>query len=294
MFNRRMGLAAVVASLISVTPSLAQDKAAAAAAAAPPPVQRAELWNTEQFVIHSKILGRDLLVQVVKPLMPVEGKVPAVYMLDGNLYTSFAMNPMMGAFAGEYAPAYFIGVGYAEQSPLHWYRQRNTDLIHAAGVAMDDPMLKGVRSGGGALFQRFLVDELRNAVESRYPIDPGRTVLSGISLGGLFTTRVLLDEPGAFGAYLIGSPSIWAEPGLIARARVARLRSGTKIYVSAGGAEDKDQLASERALATALRENSSGVAVTEWIVPNDGHVGFAPAFFDQALKTVLPPSRPAR
>jgi predicted alpha/beta superfamily hydrolase len=276
--------------LISATPGLAQEPTAPAKAS----VQRVELWNSEQFVIHSKILGRDLLIQVVKPLGPAKGKAPAVYLLDGNLYTSFALNPMVGAFLGEYAPAYFIGVGYTEQSTLHWVRQRNTDLIHAPNVAMDEPLLKGVQSGGGALFQRFLVEEVRPAVESRYPIDPDRTVLSGISLGGLFATRVLLDEPGAFSAYLIGSPSIWAEPGLVARARVARLRSGAKIYVSAGASEEAEQVASARALAAALRENPSGVAVTEWIVPNEGHVGFAPAFFGQALKTVLPPSPPAK
>jgi len=284
MLTLRMGLAAMLLGWSLATPSFAQDKTP------PAPVQRAEMWNTEQYVFHSKILGRDMLIQVVKPLMPAKGKVPGVYLLDGNLYTSFALNPVMGAFGGEYAPAYFIGVGYTEQSALHWFRQRTTDLIHAPDVDMDDPMLKGVRSGGGALFQRFLVEELRPEVESRYPIDPDRTVLSGISLGGLFTTRVLLDAPGAFGAYLIGSPSIWAEPGLVARARSARLRGGTKIYISAGGLEDAEQLTSARALAAALRGNPSGVAVTEWIVPNEAHAGFAPAFFGQGLKTVLPPS----
>lgn len=289
---RWSALAALLLGWLLATPGLAQDRTAPATA--PAPVQRAELWNTEQFVIHSRILGREMLIQVVKPLMPAKGKVPAVYLLDGNLYTSFALNPMTGAFLGEYAPAYFIGVGYTEQNILHWVRQRSTDLIHAANVDLDDPMLEGVRSGGGALFQRFLVEELRPAVESRYPIDPDRTVLSGISLGGLFTTRVLLDQPGAFGAYLIGSPSVWAEPGVVVRARTARLRSGTRIYVSAGASEEAEHLSSARALAAALRANPSGVAVTEWIVPNEGHAGFAPAFFGQGLKTVLPPAPPEK
>jgi len=281
-FTRRMGLAAALLGGLLAPQSFAQDQPAPVAA----PVQSAELWNTEQFVIRSDILGRDMLIQVVKPMMPVSGKAPGVYLLDGNQFTSLALNPMLGSFLGEYAPAYFIGVGYAEQSMIHWRRQRTTDLIHAPGVAIDG----GVTSGGGALFQRFLVDELRPAVESRYPIDPEQTVLAGISLGDLFTTRVLLDEPGAFGGYMIGSPSIWAEPSLLDRARIAPLRSGTKIYVSAGASENAAHLATARALAAALRNNPSGVAVTEWIVPNEGHVGFAPAFFSQALKTVLPPA----
>lgn len=287
MFGRR-NFTALLLTCLSAAPGFAQDRPASISITEPS-APRAELWNAEQFVLHSKVLNRDMLIQVVKPLGPPKGKLPGVYLLDGDLYTSFALNPMMGGLKGEYAPAFFIGIGYADGSAIQWFRQRGTDLIHAPNVAFDDPMLKGVRSGGGALFQRFLVSELRPALESRYPVDPGRTLLSGISLSGLFATRVLLDQPSAFGAYMIGSPSVWAEPGLVARAREARLPAGTQVYVSAGGDEDADQLAGTRTLAAALRENSSRVAVTEWIVPNEGHVGFAPAFFSQALKTILPP-----
>lgn len=286
MSQSRKVILALLLSWGLTTPALAQERSTAS------PTQRVELWNSEQFVLPSAILGRDMLIQVVKPLMPVEGKAPAVYMVDGNLYTAFAVNPAMGAGMGEYSPAYFIGIGYVEQSARHWFRQRITDLVHAPNVDLEDPRVEGVPSGGGALFQRFIVEEVRPAVESRYPIDPEKTVLSGVSLGGLFVTHVLLDQPDAFGAYLIGSPSLWAEPDLIARARSASLRGGIKVYVSAGGSEEAEHLASARALAAALRDNPSGVAVTEWIVPDEGHMGFAPAFFGQALKTVLPPTEP--
>ena len=289
MFFRYLPVfAALFAGSTFALPALAQGQNAPA----PAPVQRAELWNTEQFVIRSNILGRDMLIQVVKPLAPPQGRVPAVYMVDGNLYTSFAINPMVGAFTGEYAPAYFIGVGYPEQSALQWVRQRATDLLHQPNVDVAGPgyeYMEGVRSGGGALFQRFLTEELRPLVEARYAIDRERTVLAGISYGGLFTTRVMLDDPAAFSAYLIGSPSIDVEPGLVARARNVQLRRGTQVYVSAGGSEEAEHLANARALAAALRDNPSGATVTEWIVPDEGHVGFAPAFFGRALKTVLPP-----
>lgn len=288
MFFRWLSaFAALLAGLTLGSPGLAQNQGAST----PAPVERAELWNTEQFTIRSNILGRDMLIQVVKPLAPPQGRIPAVYMVDGNLYTSFAINPMVGAFTGEYAPAYFIGVGYLEQSALQWVRQRATDLLHQPNVDVAGPgyeYMEGVRSGGGALFQRFLTEELRPLVEARYAIDSDRTILAGISYGGLFTTRVMLDDPSAFSAYLIGSPSLDVEPGLVARARTVQLRRGTQVYVSAGGSEEAEHLAYSRALAAALRANPSGAAVTEWIVPDEGHVGFAPAFFGRALKTVLP------
>ncbi len=291
IYLRRTGLVVLLSGGILATPSVAQDRTV------PAPVQRAELWSTEQFTFRSNILGRDMLIQVVKPLAPPQGRVPGVYMVDGNLYTSFAVNPMVGAFLGEYAPAYFIGVSYPEQSTLQWVRQRATDLLHLPNVELvtpDAPFMEGVRSGGGALFQRFLTEELRPLVEGRYAIDSSRTVLAGISYGGLFTTRVMLDDPTAFSAYLIGSPSIDVEPGLVARARTVRLRRGSQVFVSAGGSEEAEHIASTRALAAALRENPSGAIVTEWIVPDEGHVGFAPAFFGRALKTVLPPAPSTR
>jgi predicted alpha/beta superfamily hydrolase len=294
-FKQIIGAAGLLAACISGTPGFAQDQGGSVQS--PTPAQRAELWNTEQFVIRSTILGRDMLIQVVKPLAPPERNIPGVYLVDGNLYTSFAVNPMVGAFLGEYAPAYFIGVSYPEQSPLHWVRQRATDLLHAPNVNLagpDFPYMEGVRSGGGALFQRFLVEELRPLVEARYAIDSSRTVLAGVSFGGLFTTRVMLDAPTAFSAYLIGSPSLWVEPSLVERARTAQLQRGSRVFVSAGGSEEEAQVASARALAAALRENPSGAAVTEWIVPDEGHAGFAPAFFGRALKTVLPPAPATR
>lgn len=283
-------LAGVLAAGLATSGAGAQETGPSVASAKPPTV-RAEMWNTEQFVIRSQILGRDMLIQVAKPMLPSKGKVPAVYLVDGNLYASFALNPMAGAFVGEYAPAYYVAVGYPEQNALHWLRQRATDLLHQPDVVVDDePGMKDVRSGGGALFQRFLVEEVRPQVEARYPIDGERTVLSGISFGGLFAARVMLDQPSAFGAYLIGSPSLWADPELVTRARTAALRLDTRIYISAGGAEEAKHLASIKALAAALRANRSGVMVTEWIVPEEGHVSFAPTFFSRALKTVLPPA----
>lgn len=286
-FKQITGAVALLAACLLTSHAVTQ----AQPAPSPTRAERAELWNTEQFVFRSTILGRDMLIQVVKPLSPPQGRIPAVYMVDGNVYTSFAINPMVGAFTGEYAPAYFIGVGYPEQSPLQWARQRATDLLHQPNVDLagpDYPYMEGVQSGGGALFQRFLKEELRPLVEGRYAIDSNRTVLAGISYGGLFTTRVMLDDPTAFSAYLIGSPSLDVEPSLVARARTVQLRRGTQVFVSAGGAEEAEHLAFTRALAAALRANPSGATVTEWIVPEEGHVGFAPAFFGRALATVLP------
>ena len=71
--------------------------------------------------------------------------------------------------------------------------------------------------GGAADFLHFLRHELEPWVRRNYRTAPGDTTLFGHSLGGLFATWVMLSDPGAFRRYLIGSPSLWWDDGLVSR-----------------------------------------------------------------------------
>ena len=63
--------------------------------------------------------------------------------------------------------------------------------------------------GGGELFRRFLVEELRPLIAARWSVNPDDQTLYGYSLGGLFALNALFDDPAAFNAYVAASPSIW-------------------------------------------------------------------------------------
>lgn len=67
-------------------------------------------------------------------------------------------------------------------------------------------------AGGGSDFLSFLRDELQPWVEGRYRTAPFR-VLVGHSLGGLFVTQVLIEDPHAFQGYISISPSLWWDEG---------------------------------------------------------------------------------
>lgn len=245
-------------------------------------IQRAELWNSEQFVLRSKILERDFLIQVAKPFGEVEGKVPAVYLTDGNmLFAAAAAVAAPNAGKESAGPAYFIGIGYPEQDRETWLRRRAADLTHR-DLKGKDP------TGDGARFARFLIDELRPAIEARYPVDPARRILAGYSFGGLFATRMLLDHPEAFDTWLIASPSIWAEPQLLTRARQFK-SSGEQVFIAVGAQEAPFMLAGASGLHDALRRPDSGVSVQYWTVPDENHVTVPNAFLARALRFALPP-----
>jgi predicted alpha/beta superfamily hydrolase len=63
--------------------------------------------------------------------------------------------------------------------------------------------------GGGRQFARFLEDELKPWVSHRYAVRGDDWAIIGSSLGGLFLTHVLVETPGIFHRYGIGSPSYW-------------------------------------------------------------------------------------
>jgi len=70
-------------------------------------------------------------------------------------------------------------------------------------------------SGGAKNFLRFLETELIPHLESRYRLEPFR-LLAGHSMGGLFVSYALLENPGLFQAYLAMSPTLpWDSDWLI-------------------------------------------------------------------------------
>ena len=275
---------------------------AASAQAVPPGLAAktgAEIWYTEQFVVHSKIVGRDFLIQVAKPPTLAAGaKAPAVYVMDGNSSFALAAAIMLpSAAGGSIAPAFIVGVGYPSQKQADWSELRGRDLtfLHPPPSDPPDPSDPSNRAptGEAAKFERFLREELRPLGEARYPIN--RAFLAGHSYGGLFATHVLLNDPTAFDGYLIGSPSIWAEPSLLEKAAAFRAPSRLPVFIAVGAreAEQKDSfyhmVSNAEALAARLTDHASNLDVKAWVVPDENHTTVKPAFLARALQFALPP-----
>lgn len=108
-------------------------------------------WYSDQFVIHSKFVGRNFLIQAGRPHVTVSGKTPAIYLLDGD--TRFGMvAEMEGEFAdnGETAPSFVIGISYPEQTVTAWRKLRERDCLHVPR-SKTPPLPVGY--GEGAKFQ---------------------------------------------------------------------------------------------------------------------------------------------
>jgi predicted alpha/beta superfamily hydrolase len=255
-----------------------------------------------QFVLHSGRVGRDFLVVVTPPptasvldgSLPSQGrsanhKYPAIYALDGGWGIAGPLAQMM-AQTQIMSPAYVISIGY----PAGQTDPRNADLLHRAFI--DSGQTYG---GSGAVFQKFLTEDLRPFLESQYPLDPERAILFGHSFGGLFTANVLATSPEAFSGYIIGSPSVWADPQLLPDlAAAASKGKGQRVYVAVGERETED-LGGKRAptmaqgvdqIAATLGAPDSTFKVEKHIFAGGTHISYYPMLVPTAFSWMLPPA----
>lgn len=237
---------------------------------------------TEQLVVHSTALDRDMLIEVTRPFAPLGSnhKAPAVYLLDGGYEFAGLEGWMLGG-SGGIKPAYMVAVGYKPAD----YGKRDADLT-------SQPVTRGghAEPGRALAYRTFLIDELRPFIEARYSVDPGQAVLVGHSLGGSFAAALLADRPAAFSGYVIGSPAIWNEPELVNRVAVAK-GLGERIFVAVGGEEESRMVQGVGRIVEALKGNKA-LNLNSRVFPGATHLSYYPELIAQGLAYVLPPKNP--
>ncbi|NIP57913.1 MAG: hypothetical protein GWM92_06625, partial [Gemmatimonadetes bacterium] len=183
----------------------------------------------------------------------------ALYVTDANLFfgTAVEMTRIMNQLFGELPPLLVVGIAYPTDDPRISAELRNRDFTPSeergfeeiAGAMQPDrePVLpEGERMGGADAFLDFLVKEVRPLVEERHDVAPGRSVLFGSSLGGLFTVYALLSRPRAFDHYIAVSPALWWDDEVLFDLG-AELSDGAddvsaRVFLGVGGLEEDDRL----------------------------------------------------
>jgi predicted alpha/beta superfamily hydrolase len=220
----------------------------------------------------SNVLNNSRGVWVYVPPTYLENttfRAPVVYMHDGqNLFTpgpfgEWQVDEMMNRTANDGFIAEAIVVG-----------------PEATGARIDEytPTNTAQYGGGrGDLYLRFLVEELKPAVDREFRTKPGReqTVLIGSSLGGLISTYAGVQKPDTFGNVGAMSPSTWWDNrwilGSVAGLRAAPNRP-LKVYVDSGNAGNSmDDVTNTAALAQAWRDRGYADEVTlKYVMQNGG------------------------
>jgi predicted alpha/beta superfamily hydrolase len=270
--------------LLSAQVSEKAPTAPTAPAAAGLIAERPYSGGAVELVFRSQRLGRDYAVVVTPPVgdFAARGrKFPAIYALDGGYGIAGPLGQFLGS-VGMMSLAYVVSIGAPDADRVY-------DFI-------DTPVESNgaVVGGGGQRFREFLIDELRPYLEARFAIDPTRSTLFGHSLGGAFTAGVLSRSPGAFSAYVIASPALWADPELpAALSKVASKGGVARIYLSVGENERADRLQDFERISAALSAAGSTFTVERRTFAGETHVSYLPQLVTNAFGWLLPADPPA-
>lgn len=200
------------------------------------------LPDTEVHYLQSEHVGDEFKVFVGRPHSSETAPPSVLFMGDpwGDFGTAVEVTRLLN-FTGDLPPLLVVAVGYRvvtiEENETIPGRGRDfTPTIDLTQTWGGPGMM-----GGAGRFLAFLRDELKPWVRERYGVDPDDSAFFGYSLGGLFATYVLLNEPATFRRYGIGSPTLGWDKGLMFdhEAEYARTHDDlpAKVFLSVGANE---------------------------------------------------------
>lgn len=294
---------ALTGCAMSVAPPATQKEARESATAVPGVV----LPDTESLRVHDPI-GRDYALWVALPAgyaVHPQKRYPVVYVTDA-LY-SFPLVRSVRNLVGQQGVNIedFILVGLPPQEGLTSKQSRSRDYTPSdpvrtpAGYYSDD-----VTYGGAAHYRDFLADHALPMIDARYRTDPARRVFAGHSYGALFGAYVLTTQPDMFGTYILSSPSLWFDQGLLPRMQDAAVMPSQPIRVllSVGGYETvkpgprystgNDMLRQSADFAGQLRRSGRKLQVENIVIDGEDHLTVYPRVITRALLEVLPGEGP--
>lgn len=249
------------------------------------------LENTQIIPIRSKNTGRDHEIVIVLPANYAanpDKTYPVLYFLDAYWNT-----PMVSATYGNLVydnkVPEFIAVGFSYPQGADYGVERRIDYT----ITPAEP-----KSGGADAFLAFITQEVAPLVESRFR---GRTtdrVLSGHSLGGLFTVAAAYKAPGFFAGHIALSPAASWDHGALSRLDNAWAKEhrslDSRMYICYGTDEPapfRDPIIAFQKQLAARRYK--GLALLNYRIEGADHSGVKGEGYTRGLTWVWAAKKPA-
>jgi hypothetical protein len=180
------------------------------------------LPDTQVRELRSQETGADYQLLIATPPSYADsGKTyPVVYMLDADYSFALTRNIVRHYVErGQLPEMILVGVAYpgAAEDFKVYAANRTRDYTPSLNVPVsttEPATVEPVARGGAVRFRNFIANEVIPFMAMNFPVGADRTFI-GHSYGGLFGAYVLLTEPELFKRYIIVSPSLWYDNGLI-------------------------------------------------------------------------------
>jgi len=269
--------------------------------------------RSEVHTLSSEVRGRDYRISVAFPMSygETDADYPVLYTLDADL--GYALGPtILGTLAlgGEVEEAIIVGIGYGDVSVEDWQWLRGIDLTPTQDATYEEqirqmaPDAQEVLAGRANEFLRFLTEEVRPFVESRYRVAEEGNGLFGDSLGGLFALYTLFHAPESFDRYIVGSPSIWWDDRVTMQYEedyaAGHSDLAAEVFMSVGLLEEDPKVPASAAAAMvsnvrelADRLNGRGypnLTLTTHFFEGETHLSVVPVNLGWGLRTLYAPN----
>ncbi len=253
------------------------------------------LPGTDQRLLRSTVgdIGYKLYVSLPRQYRTSGEDYPVLYLLDADYSFAIARNVVEHLSDRGDLPSLIV-VGIAYDGPPAYRLNRTRDYTPSPVPTGGYGSAYQAVSGGGPLFSQFIADDLIPFIEREYRATSER-VLVGHSYGGLFATWVALTAPDLFDGYVIVSPSLWYDDGMIfdQEQHLAEHRDDlpVRLYVGVGSREinhQHDMVADLRRLASRLEARGyPGLRLRSEVAADETHNSIFPRAFSNGLRFVF-------
>ncbi|KKO65006.1 Ferri-bacillibactin esterase BesA [Janthinobacterium sp. KBS0711] len=301
-------------NLLIVLCCLASSTLASNALAAPasPPASYV-LENTEVRDIRAQALKRDYQLYVALPDSYRQGtkRYPVLFVVDANY--SFAIVRNIAQRLNKHAgmeEVIVVGLSYANGDGGVYSRRRDyTPTTPRKHDYRSDMPGRQPAFGEAKAYGQFISGEVFPFIASNYRVDMQRKVFIGHSYGSLLGLQFLLTEPRTFEHYILGSPSLWYDAGVMFDREQAYAASHkdlpASVFFGIGGLEklapgkkrsrseeDADMLADLREFDGKLKSHKyPGLKTRLRVFEDEDHASVFPFILTHGLRAYLKASK---
>ena len=177
------------------------------------------LENTEVRDIRAQALKRDYQVYVALPDSYRQGtkRYPVLFVVDANYAFPVVRNiaQRLNKHAGM-EEVVVVGLSYANGDGGVYSRRRDyTPTTPRKHDYRSDMPGRQPAFGEAKAYGQFISGEVFPFIASNYRVNMQRKVFIGHSYGSLLGLQLLLTEPRTFEHYILGSPSLWYDAGVM-------------------------------------------------------------------------------
>ncbi len=266
------------------------------------PRPQATIPDTELRMLASSNVSQEFSIFVALPHTYAQDDraYPVVYMLDANMAFGIATETVrMLSFRNDIPEVIIVGIGYPVRTFKDTVGFRTRDLTPTETdwyenslkpVRPDAPEYAG--SGRAADFLQFMREELMPLINADYRTVPQDNALVGFSLGGLFGLYVLFSQPDTFRHYVVGSPSVWWDNGMILSLEKEFAAKNNdlvaKVFMSIGGSEAPNMISDMYKMVDVLRNRKyRNLELTTHFFEGETHMSNPPAFISRGLRAAF-------